>query len=50
MQKIKVIEHEKIQLKYMVPVSEKNLKSSQIDFTVILVLNQAAQPIIEMVI
>ena len=38
MQKIKVISQEKIRMKYMVSVSEKNWKISQIDFTVILVL------------
>ena len=40
MQKIKVIEHEKIRMKDMISVSEKNLKSSQIDFTVIVVLTR----------
>ena len=40
MQKIKVIKHEKIQMNYMASVNEKNWKSSQIDFTVILVLKR----------
>ena len=40
MQKIKVIKHEKVWMKYMLTVREKNLKSSQFDFTIILVLTE----------